>query len=286
MSASPDNRSHAAARRPGQPLVQAAADRLRDLILAQAPGTQIGSLSEVAQTLGVGIVTVQQAARVLEHEGLLEVRRGPGGGYYGARPDDAALERSVAAYLRVHGSAYREVLEMMSLLDTELMPAAARCDDEAARSELAALLPRLGGADTPAERISFEEALRHIIFRMVDRPLFELLGNRYLSHGPGHHEGRHTIEIVAGHPVTNGVTDFELFDEYYEFELADEKVEILAQRRRADGVVIPVMYAREFGAGRVVYLALGHDMRAWGEPPFRKLVAQALAWAGEGSAGQ
>jgi uncharacterized protein len=50
--------------------------------------------------------------------------------------------------------------------------------------------------------------------------------------------------------------------------------------------VIPVMYAREFGAGRVVYLALGHDMRAWGEPPFRKLVAQALAWAGEGSAGQ
>lgn len=113
----------------------------------------------------------------------------------------------------------------------------------------------------------------------ADRPLFELLGNRYLSHGPGHHEGRHTVEIVADHPVTHGVTDFELFDEYYEFELADEKVEILAQRRRADGQVIPVMYAREVGAGHVVYLALGHDMRAWGEPPFRQLVAQALGWA-------
>jgi type 1 glutamine amidotransferase len=112
----------------------------------------------------------------------------------------------------------------------------------------------------------------------ADRPLFELLGNRYLSHGPGHHEGRHTIEIVSGHPATEGVTDFELFDEYYEFELADDKVEILAQRRRADGVVIPVMYAREVGAGRVVYLALGHDMRAWGEPPFRRLVRQALTW--------
>jgi len=113
----------------------------------------------------------------------------------------------------------------------------------------------------------------------ADRPLFELLGNRYLSHGPGHHEGRHTIEIVARHPVTAGVADFELFDEYYEFELADEKVTVLAQRRRADGVIIPVMYAREVGAGRVVYLALGHDMRAWGEPPFRTLVRQALAWA-------
>jgi hypothetical protein len=113
----------------------------------------------------------------------------------------------------------------------------------------------------------------------ADRPLFELIGNRYLSHGPGHHEGRHAIEIVAGHPVTEGVTDFDLFDEYYEFELADDKIEVLAQRHRADGVVIPVMYAREVGAGRVVYLALGHDMRAWGEPPFRKLVSQALTWA-------
>ena len=113
----------------------------------------------------------------------------------------------------------------------------------------------------------------------VDRPLFELIGNRYLSHGPGHHEGRHTVEITAGHPVTDGVPDFELFDEYYEFEMADDKVEILAQRHRADGTVIPVMYAREVGAGRVVYLALGHDMRAWGEPPFRQLVRQALTWA-------
>jgi type 1 glutamine amidotransferase len=113
----------------------------------------------------------------------------------------------------------------------------------------------------------------------ADRPMFKLLGNRYLSHGPGHHEGRHTVEIVAEHPVTEGVTDFELFDEYYEFEMADDEVEILVQRHRADGVVIPVMYTREVGAGRVVYLALGHDMRAWGEPPFRRLVRQAMTWA-------
>ncbi|MFP3787207.1 ThuA domain-containing protein, partial [Burkholderia sp. SIMBA_024] len=50
----------------------------------------------------------------------------------------------------------------------------------------------------------------------ADRAFFELLGNHYLSHGPGHHEGRHRIEIVAQHPITDGVEDFELFDEYYE----------------------------------------------------------------------
>jgi type 1 glutamine amidotransferase len=109
---------------------------------------------------------------------------------------------------------------------------------------------------------------------------FHLLGNRYLSHGPGAHEGRHQIRIVAEHPITAGVTDFELFDEYYEFEMADDNYELLAERTRDDGTVIPVLYTRTFGAGRVVYLASGHDLRAWGEPPFIRLVQQALVWAG------
>lgn len=156
-------------------LVQATAESLRELILAEPAGAQIGSLPEVAARLGVGVVTVQQAARILEHEGLLDVRRGPGGGYFGARPDEAALERSVAAYLRVHGAAHREVSDMMSLLDTELMPAAARCSDVGLRREITALLPRIDASDTPQARIAVEEDLHRIVFRMVERPLFELL---------------------------------------------------------------------------------------------------------------
>ncbi|MFJ4174672.1 ThuA domain-containing protein [Microbacterium sp. NPDC089696] len=114
----------------------------------------------------------------------------------------------------------------------------------------------------------------------ADRAHRDLLGNHYLSHGPGHHEGRHRIEIVAEHPITAGVEDFELFDEYYEFAFADDDHVVLAERTRDDGVRIPVLYAREVGDGRVVYLALGHDMRSWGEPAFQRLVIQAIRWAG------
>ena len=114
----------------------------------------------------------------------------------------------------------------------------------------------------------------------ADRAYFDLLGNHYLSHGPGHHEGRHRIDIVTEHPVTAGVDDFELFDEYYEFAFSDDDHTVLAERTRDDGVRIPVLYVREVGEGRVVYLALGHDMRAWGEPPFQRLLAQAITWAG------
>jgi DNA-binding GntR family transcriptional regulator len=111
-------------------LVGRAAAKLREVILAREPGAQIGSLNEVSDFLGVGIVTVQQAARVLEHEGLLTVRRGPGGGYYGARPDDAALERALATYLRVHCSARSEAREIITLIDCELSAAAADCASE------------------------------------------------------------------------------------------------------------------------------------------------------------
>lgn len=156
-------------------LVQATAAKLRDIILAREPDSCIGSLHEVAQQLDVGVVTVQQAARILEHEGLLEVRRGPGGGYYGKRPDEAALERSVAAYMQVHPAAFKEVGEIVSLLDTELIPAAARCKDEGLREALRGLMARVEGADTPEARIAIEDELQQVLFEMVDRPLIELL---------------------------------------------------------------------------------------------------------------
>ncbi len=160
---------------PRRQIVQAAAAKLRDLILAQEPGTQIGSLNAVAQLLGVGIVTVQQAARILEHEGLLAVRRGPGGGYYGTRPDEAALERALAAYLRVHGFRQRESQEMLSLLDCEIMPAAARCADEPLREAMLSLSQRIDLCDSVDERVAFEIELRALLFKMVARPLIELL---------------------------------------------------------------------------------------------------------------
>jgi len=169
------DRDGGATKLPRRQIVQAAAAKLRDMILAREPGTQIGSLNEVAQLLGVGIVTVQQAARVLEHEGLLAVRRGPGGGYYGTRPDEAALERGLAAYLRVHGFRQRESQEMLALLDCEIMPAAAHCTDEQLRDAMHALNERIDLCDSSDDRVAFEIELRNLLFKMVARPLIELL---------------------------------------------------------------------------------------------------------------
>ncbi|MBB5685942.1 FadR/GntR family transcriptional regulator [Sphingobium boeckii] len=158
-----------------QRLVSATAERLRELILSEAPDERIGALPDLARSLGVGTATVQQAARVLEHEGLLHVRRGPGGGYFGRRPDAAALERSMAAYLRGRHSDHYEALEMMTLLDCEIMPAAASCRNDTLFEELAVLEMRIDQCVTSEDSVALEDDLHAILFKMVDRPLMELL---------------------------------------------------------------------------------------------------------------
>lgn len=156
-------------------IVQVTAERLRERIYGLEPDRQIGSLPDIARDLGVGIVTVQQAARILEHEGVLEVRRGPGGGYYGRRPDMADLERVLGAYMRSEPASWREVLDITSLLFNRLCSAAARCDDTALRESLRAVAGRIAACEDAAALGPLEYELQETLFRMVQRPLFELL---------------------------------------------------------------------------------------------------------------
>ncbi|MCI4592332.1 GntR family transcriptional regulator [Sphingobium sp. BYY-5] len=156
-------------------VVANAAEALRGRIFARPAGEQIGSLTTLARELGVGIVTVQQAARILEHEGILEVRRGPGGGYYGRRPGLADLERMLSAYLYSEPGSWREVLDITSLLFNQLCATAARCDDLAIHAELRQLRAEIASCEDASALGGLETSLQDILFRMVSQPLFELL---------------------------------------------------------------------------------------------------------------
>jgi DNA-binding FadR family transcriptional regulator len=159
----------------GRFIVRETAAKIRKLVLASAPDTRLGSLRGLADSFGVGIVTVQQAARILEYEGLLEVRRGQRGGYFGRRPNEAALERSIAAYMHEHGSVHFEAMDIMSQLLVDLAAAAAHCKNEALFAELNALLPTIESCSGEDSRIDFEDELLEILFRMVDKPFTHLL---------------------------------------------------------------------------------------------------------------
>jgi type 1 glutamine amidotransferase len=99
-----------------------------------------------------------------------------------------------------------------------------------------------------------------------------LVGSRFERHPP---IKRFTVEIVdRAHPVTAGVADFEVEDERYELKELDSALRVLA---RAEGH--PSVYVKSYGAGRVCYLAPGHDRRSLAHPAYAQLVRQAITWA-------
>jgi type 1 glutamine amidotransferase len=109
------------------------------------------------------------------------------------------------------------------------------------------------------------------------RVAHRLIGSRYVSHGPPPHESRFQVETEQRHPVTRSTEPFGITHEHYRIETADD-VGVIAWRRTPAGPE-PVAYTRQEGRGRVCYLQLGHDMRAWDDPPVREIVTRAARWA-------
>ncbi len=109
----------------------------------------------------------------------------------------------------------------------------------------------------------------------------QLIGCRFVSHGPDPHESRFTVGVSPAHPVVRGLAAFDITHEHYQLELTAPG-EVIAWREPAPGCGAgrePVCYVRSLGAGRVCYLQLGHDMRVWDEPAVRELIARAARWA-------
>ena len=90
--------------------------------------------------------------------------------------------------------------------------------------------------------------------------------------------------IVGDHPVVDGVAaaiagHADMRDEVYGDLVLADGVEVLATARRTpDDGDQPVVWAHQYGAGRVVYLGFGHDAESIAHPAIRHLIVQGLAW--------
>jgi uncharacterized protein len=124
-----------------------------------------------------------------------------------------------------------------------------------------------GGALIPLHSASF-------CFRNSDW-FVEAVGGQFESHGTGDF----TATIVnAEHPVMEGVSEFETWDETYVHSKVNPDMTVLMER--VDGEHRePWTWVRTQGKGRVFYTAYGHDERTWNQPMFHQLVANGVFWA-------
>lgn len=154
--------------------VKDATDALAELCLEAAPGTLLGGEEALLGKLGVSRPTLRQAAKILESDRLLKVRRGTRGGFYADRPDAADVIRGPARYLRLNGATIADVHTVTRLIAEQVAAWAAACTDPAPRAELSAFAARIEEADTVQAMIRSETDLARLLARMSGNPAAEL----------------------------------------------------------------------------------------------------------------
>lgn len=148
---------------------------LANLSLAAAPGTHLGAEDDLLARFGVSRPTLRQAAKLVERDRLVSIRRGAQGGYYAERPDARDAIQSLARFLRMKGAHLGDVIQVTRPVSEEAAVAAARHRSAADIEALQAFVAAIDGHDTPRALIAAEVDLARLISGMSGNPVFELV---------------------------------------------------------------------------------------------------------------
>jgi type 1 glutamine amidotransferase len=111
-----------------------------------------------------------------------------------------------------------------------------------------------------------------------------MVGGRFVCHPGGFVDYR--VRIVSDHPIVAGVDDFDVHTEQY-FCHVDPTITVLATTTftgdhgapETAGAVMPVVWVKRFGAGRVFVNTLGHAPADLLVPATRAITGRGLLWA-------
>ncbi len=168
------------------------AETLRERILARdyETGSHLPTPELLVGEFGVSRATLREALNVLESEGLVRLRRGPGGGAIVTAPDGLAIMRSLESLLRFEGTTVEEVMEVRLVVDPlAARLAAERADDD----DLTRIRESIGRQREPgvldsherwfAENLYFHWAIAAASHNPLVRALSETLHNIVLTGG-------------------------------------------------------------------------------------------------------
>jgi GntR family transcriptional regulator, transcriptional repressor for pyruvate dehydrogenase complex len=144
-----------------------AIQRLRQLILESEDGDYLGSEDNLIEWLGISRPTLRQATRVLEHDQLLTIKRGVGGGFYVRKPTIHSVARATAIFLSVQKSTVLETLICTHALMREVIHGACGRQDAPGREALQ------GAVDALEEKVSGPDVIE--IMMDQDRAMFNAI---------------------------------------------------------------------------------------------------------------
>lgn len=148
---------------------------LANLSLSAAPGDHLGAEDDLLARFGVSRPTLRQAAKLVERDRLISIRRGTKGGYYAERPDARDAIQSLARFLRMRGANLGDVIQVTRPVSEEAAVAAARRRTDADVDGLRIFVAAIDGHDTPRDLIAAEVEMAQMISRMSGNPVVELV---------------------------------------------------------------------------------------------------------------
>jgi len=106
-----------------------------------------------------------------------------------------------------------------------------------------------------------------------------MTGGQFVAH-PGGIKAAYDIRITdPAHPITRGLRDFTLRDTEQYYLHVDPSNHVLATTSFEDGVVMPAVWTRRWGQGRVAYASFGHTFKDFDIPEAREIIERSLLWA-------
>ncbi|SMF91817.1 transcriptional regulator, GntR family [Paenibacillus uliginis N3/975] len=136
-------------------------EQIKNLILEGnlSPGDVLPTERELAQSFGISRGTLREAFRILEREGLIEVK--PGGGRYLSKALDVAEDRS-RIMDNIERATIIELLEARELFETGIVELAAKRATEEDIAEIEAAFEKWGQIDLEGEDRSEPDQAFHL----------------------------------------------------------------------------------------------------------------------------
>jgi len=168
-----------AGKRPAPKVSSLLAARIRADIISRElhVGTELPIEAELVKREGLSRASVREALRILEHEGLISLRRGLGGGAFVARPDPRHISMSLAALLSVSHARMRDLFEFRRLVE----PEAARLTALRRTEEEASDLERLSKESTAEAEVAFHRVIAkasgNVVLEVLLHAFIDMLGS-------------------------------------------------------------------------------------------------------------
>ena len=180
-----------------------ARDLVRDIVSrGLQTGDKLPPEAVMLEEFGLSRESLREGLRLLEVQGLISIRRGPGGGPIVGHLDPASLGRTSTLYFHLAGGTYAELLEAWVVTETLLAERAARNPDRAAVR--AAMRPYLSHPEHAAEELTqfvldhthFHGVLASLAENRVLEMMLQTAGQIVTHHVLGHADPRHDRETI------------------------------------------------------------------------------------------